>query len=238
MQCLILAGGFATRLYPLTINKAKALLEYRGKPNITQIVEKVPPDIDILISTNVRFVPEFLDWKDTLDRPVEILVEDAETNAQKKGAVSAIDFWIKNRGIREDLMIIAGDNYFEFDMTDLIEHFNNRNALIAVHDVGDIRKVCEIGKPCQFGLVTLWGDRIIGFVEKPEYPVSSIISTGIYILPRRIFPLLSSYCNECQRDNLGNFASYLLDRDEVQAYVFTETWCDIGEEIRLAALAV
>ncbi len=238
MQCLILAGGFATRLYPLTINKAKALLEYKGQPVINHIVNKVPQNMEVFISTNKKFEADFLDWKTTIDRPVNILVEEALSNGQKKGAVGSIDFWIKSCNITDDLMVIAGDNYFEFDLDDLIDGFDGQSAMIAVHDVGAIERFREDGRPCQLGLVTLKNNRITRFDEKPLVPTSNIAATGIYILPRRIYSLLSQYCAECQRDNLGNFASYLIDKEEVQAYVFTGVWQDIGDEILQASLAV
>jgi NDP-sugar pyrophosphorylase family protein len=110
--------------------------------------------------------------------------------------------------------------------------------MIAVHDVGSIEQVCEVGKPCQLGLVILNKNKIIRFDEKPSYPTSSIVATGIYLLPQRIFPMLSRYCSKCDRDNLGNFASYLLSEDDVDAYVFTDIWTDIGDEIMQDLAAV
>ena len=76
MKCLILAGGFGIRLYPLTINRAKALLEYKGKPLVTHIVAKVPENIDILVTTNRKFEADFRQWQRSLSRQVEICVED------------------------------------------------------------------------------------------------------------------------------------------------------------------
>jgi glucose-1-phosphate thymidylyltransferase len=238
MKCLILAGGFATRLYPLTENKAKALLEFRGKPVITHVVDRVPLNIAILVSTNKKFEADFLKWRQTLGRPVEMCIEAALTDTEKKGAVGAIDYWIKSKNITEDLVIIAGDNYFEFNLSDLIVKFNGRNPIIAAYDVGDKDKACEIGKACQLGLVILEKNRIVRFDEKPQEATSSILATGIYVLPPRIFPLLSQYCRESKRDNLGNFIAYLLDKEEVHAHVFTGTWIDIGDEIKKGKLAI
>lgn len=231
MKCLILAGGFATRLYPLTENKPKALLEFKGKPVINHVVSKVPRSIDILVAINKRFEAHFLNWKKTLDRPVEICVEEAVADEQKKGAVGAIDFWIKSKNITEDLMVIAADNYFEFDPSELLAKFNGQNVIVAVYDVGDKDKACEIGKACQVGLVTLENNRIIRLDEKPPEATSSIVATGIYVLPSRAFPLLSRYCSEHRRDNLGSFISYLLDFEEVHGYPFTGVWVDVGDEI-------
>ncbi len=238
MKCLILAGGFATRLYPLTVNKAKALLEFKGKPVITHIVDRIPQNIDILVTTNKRFETDFAEWQTTLDRPVEMLIEGAVTDDQKLGAVSAIDFWTKKKTIDEDLIVIAADNYIEFDLADLMAGFDGRNTLIAVHDVGDKDKACEIGKACQVGLVILDGNRVVRLDEKPLQATSSIVATGIYVLPSRIFPLLSQYCSEKRRDNLGSFINFLLDTEEVQAYPFTQVWADIGDEIGKGKLAI
>jgi len=80
MKCLILAGGFATRLYPLTINRAKALLAYGGKPVITHILDRIPRGVDVLVSTNKKFEVDFRDWQKTIDRDVEICIEDAMTD--------------------------------------------------------------------------------------------------------------------------------------------------------------
>jgi glucose-1-phosphate thymidylyltransferase len=230
MKSLILAGGFATRLYPLTINKAKALLEYKGRPLISHIVDKIPFDIDILITTNKKFEDDFKQWMNTVNRNVELCIEESTNNGQKKGAITAVDYWIRTKNIDTDLLVVAGDNYFEFDLQDFVNASNGRNALIAVHDVGERENACD-GKPCQVGLAVLEGNRVVQFDEKPERATSSFVSTGIYVLPRRVFPLLSEYCAESKRDNMGSFISHLVYTDRVDAYPFDATWIDIGPEL-------
>ena len=222
MMCLILAGGFATRLYPLTISRAKALLEYKGKPTINHIVDKIPRNIDIMVSINKKYEADFSSWQQGLDREVEILVEEALSEGQKLGAVSSLSYWIESRSISEDLLVIAGDNYFEFDIAQFIAAYNGINALVAVYDIGDKDKAS------QFGVVRLDGHRIAELQEKPASPESSLVATACYIFPRRIFPLLHQYCQQGRRDNLGSFIADLIDYDEVHAYIFTEPWLDIG----------
>jgi glucose-1-phosphate thymidylyltransferase len=236
MKCLILAGGFATRLYPLTLNKAKALLEYQGKPVISHLIDRVPPDIAIFVSTNRKFLADFLDWQRDLDRQVSICIEDAVTDAEKKGAIGAIDYWIKARNIDEDLLVLAGDNYFDMDLSGMIANYTGKYPLIAVYDVGEREKACEIGKACQLGLVTLKKNKVVHFDEKPEVATSSIIATGIYILPAKIFPILAQFCREIKRDNLGNFISYLLGQTPVYAHPVTGTWIDIGDQIKKGSI--
>jgi len=222
MKCLILAGGFGVRLYPLTLNKAKALLVYRGKPLLTHILGRVPNNIAVFVSCNRKFETDFCHWQKTINRQVEICVEDVWTEEQKKGAIGSLNFWIKSKNITEDLLVIASDNYFEFDLSKFILSYNGKNALVAVYDIGDKTKAS------QFGMVKLQGNRLVELEEKPAQPESSLIATAIYILPPRLFPLLSHYCTEGERDNLGSFIAHLINKEEVYAYTFTELWFDIG----------
>jgi NDP-sugar pyrophosphorylase family protein len=134
--------------------------------------------------------------------------------------------------------VIAADNYIEFDLADFIAKFDGRNVLMAVHDVGEKNRACEIGKACQVGLVILEGNKVIRLEEKPPVATSSIIATGIYIFPLRIFPLISQYCRERRGDNLGELISFLLEKEEIEAYPFTRIWADIGDEIMKGKLSV
>lgn len=222
MKSLILASGFGTRLYPLTINKAKGLLEYQGKPLLTHIVDKIPPGIDILINTNKKFEADFHNWQNTISKKVTLCVEPVLTEKDSMGAVGSLDYWITTKNITDDLMVIAGDNYFEFDLARFIGSFNGNNTLVAIHDIKDKQKAS------QFGIVKLNGHTIVEFEEKPLIPNTSLVATACYIFPRRIFPILSEYCASGKKDHLGSFISCLVDIDEVQACNFSETWLDIG----------
>jgi glucose-1-phosphate thymidylyltransferase len=221
MKSLVMAAGFGTRLYPLTLGKAKALLEYKGKPLINYVIEKIPQDIDILVNVNLRFEADFRRWQKTLDRKVTLCVEPVSTEQEALGAVGSIAYWVKEKRITEDLLVLASDNYFEFDLHQFISSYNGRNPLVAVYDMGDKSKVSE------FGVVRLDGNRIAELVEKPKKPKSSLVAIACYIFPQRIFPLLFQCCVE-GRDNLGTFVSYLVEVDEVRAFTFSQAWYDIG----------
>jgi glucose-1-phosphate thymidylyltransferase len=221
MKSLVLASGFGTRLYPLTQHKAKALLDFKGKPVISHVIEKIPPGIDILVNINRKFEADFRQWQGTLDRSVTLCVEPVSSEEEALGAVGSIDYWVKAKKISEDLLVVAADNYFEFDLNRFIKAYKGKNTLVAVHDIGDKSKAV------QFGVVQLKGNRIASFVEKPAQPKSSLVAIACYLLPPRIFPLLSQCCTG-RRDNLGNFISYLVEVDNVQAFTFKELWLDIG----------
>lgn len=227
MKCLILAGGFGTRLGKVSEQKAKALLEFRSKTLLTHIVDKIPLNMDIYISISKRFEDAFRQWQKAIGRPVKICVEEAWTEEQKKGAVSSVNYWINQEGIDEDLLIIAGDNYFEFNLPDFIHAFNGKNALVAVYDIGDINKAS------QFGVVSLIRNRIVNFTEKPITPKSSLVATAIYLLPRRIFPVITEYCSKEKKDKLGEFINHLVCTDKVYGFSFNELWLDIGSEIEI-----
>ena len=221
MKCLVLASGFGTRLYPLTQTKAKALLEYKGRPIINHVIDKIPKSIDILVNVNRKFEADFRRWQSSMDRKVTLCVEPALTEQEALGAVGSIDYWVRARNISEDLLVIASDNYFEFDLNRFIDAYKGKNTLVAVCDISDKNRAG------QFGVVKLKGNKIMELVEKPKKPESSLVAIACYIFPPRIFPHLFQCCRE-GRDNLGNFISYLVEVDEVQAYTFSEVWFDIG----------
>ena len=223
MKCLILASGFGTRLYPLTCNKAKALIEYKGKPLLTNIVGRVPHGIDILVTTNRKFEMDFRRWQEGLDRKVEIGVEDVWSESEKKGALGSLAFWVERRNIKEDLLVLASDNYFEFDLSRFIATYNGENVLVAVHDISDKSKAS------QFGVVRVDKGRIIELEEKPASPKTSLVATACYILPPRLLAILFLYHHRNPEvDQLGHFIAYLVKQDRVDAYIFTEVWLDIA----------
>jgi len=222
MKSLILASGFGTRLYPLTITKAKGLLEYKGKALISHVVDKIPQNVDILVNTNKKFEADFRHWQKSISRAVTLCVEPVLTEEQAFGAVGSLDYWIRAKNIADDLLVIASDNYFEFDLRQFIAAYNGKDTLVAVYDIGDKSKAS------QYGVVQLDGHRIAEFEEKPVQPASSLVAIACYVFPPRVFPLLSQFCAQSKRDNLGNFIAYLIERDKVHAYTFSEPWIDIG----------
>jgi len=222
MKCLILASGFGTRLYPLTMEQAKALLPYRGKPMINHIVDKIPPGIDILVNVNKKFAADFWTWQNKQSRKIDICVEDVSSEEERLGAVGALHHWIREKGIREDLMVFGSDNYFEFDLAKFMSEFDGRHVLVAVYDV------LAKDSARQYGVVKIEGNRIIELEEKPAFPKSSLVATACWILPVRIFPLISEFCRGERKDNLGNLITYLIEKENVFAYPFKEKWIDIG----------
>jgi len=224
MKCLIMAGGFDTKIYPFTQSKAKALITYRGKPLLTHLIEKIPPRIGVMVSINNRFEADFRQWLLRTKTNAELLVEQQAFAGQKTGAISALNLWIRQMAITDDLLVIGGDNYFEFELCNFITAYDQKHTLVAVCDIGDKDKASH------FGVVELTGTKITSFNEKPKLPSTSLIATACYVFPPRIFPLLECYCAERRPDNLGDFIAYLVVNDEVHGFTFKEPWFDIGSK--------
>lgn len=226
---MLLASGFGTRLYPLTRDTAKALIQYGGKPLLTHIVEKIPRNINILLVTNRKFEADFRYWREDIDRKVELAVEDVWTEKDKKGALGSLTFGMEQENISEDLLVLASDDYFEFDLSQFIAVYSGKNALVAVHDIRDKDRAS------QFGVVEIDKGRIVNCEEKPVHPKTSLIGIACYLLPPRLFPVLSRYHREHPEiDQLGHFITYLVERDTVDAYVFTELWLDTAGILSLS----
>lgn len=233
MHAFILAGGFATRLWPLTEKRAKPLLPLAGKPILTHLVETIPEDIPITVSTNAAFKDGFEEWAGHLTRPnVGILIEETKSDDEKLGALGATAQWIRNKQIEEDVLLLTGDNYIGFSIKKFLDAASPNVPLLAAHDIGDKEKAKA------FGTVLLDEDRktVKGFEEKPKEPKSTLISTGCSLLPQNTLGILSAFAQE-HPDNVGGiFEEFLRQGIPVECFTFTEPWFDIGSfEAYLAA---
>jgi glucose-1-phosphate thymidylyltransferase len=103
-----------------------------------------------------------------------------------------------------------------------MSEFDGHHVLVAIYDV------LEKDNATQYGVVRIEGNRIIELEEKPDFPKSSLVATACWILPARVFPLISEFCRGERKDNLGNLITYLIEKEDVLAYPFKEKWIDIG----------
>lgn len=229
MKCIILAGGFATRLWPLTEKTAKPLILLAGKPLISYIVESLPPELGIIISTNAVFAADFQDWKQHYfpTRDIEIFVEDSKSETVKKGALFATALVISEKNITEDVLLIAGDNYFGFSLEKFICQFEKYpdSALLAAYDIQEKEKATA------FGVIVPKeesADEVMSFQEKPEEPASTLVSTGCFLFPAELLLMLQEFAAK-SRDDLGKvFEHFLSQEKSVRYFSFAENWFDVG----------
>lgn len=215
-----MAGGYATRLWPITKGKPKPLLPVGDKYIIDHILEKTRNlGLDVYVSTNKFFERHFKSWAEK--NGVELIVEETLSEEEKLGTIGAISYALSRLGI-DDYLIVAGDNLFSFSLEDFLKHYKGK-PLVAVYDVGDF----ELAK--RYGVVLLEGDRVIDFQEKPVQPKSTLISTGVYAFPRDVMEMVDDYLNEGNKDSPGYFIEWLLKKGvEIYAYRFDDYWYDIG----------
>lgn len=230
MKAIILAGGYAKRLRPLTKNKPKQLLSVGGRPMIEYIIEKLEAqeEIDkIIISTNEKFGKNFKEWlleyKSIKD--ISLVIEPTVSEKNKLGSVGALGYLIKKENFNEELMIIGGDNLFEFDLRDLIIYYREKKGnVVALYDLKSIQKARS------YGVAKVDEEmRIIGFVEKPENPPSTLVSTACYMLSSEGVRSIITYLDKGENpDAIGFFIKWLIKRERVFGFVFSGRWFDIG----------
>lgn len=233
MHAFILAGGFATRLWPLTEARAKPLLPLAGKPLLHYTAERIPSDIPVTVSTNASFAKDFEAWKKTLNcTDVTILIEDAGHEDQKLGALGAVAKWAKEQKIDDDVLLLAGDNYVDCDVSEFLKLFTGK-PLIAGHDIGELDEAKRFGtivlpSPLGRGAGGEGTQTVSSFEEKPAHPKSTIVSTGWSVIPRAELSVLLAYASE-HPDNIGGiFEEFLRRKIAVECFVFKGLWKDIG----------
>ena len=221
MKAIILAGGYATRLQPLTDDLSKCLLPVGGKPMVDWILERIRgvEEIDeVHVVTNSRFANDFEQWA-MLKDGVTVHDDGTSSNEDRLGAIGDVAFTLDEARIVDD------------DLRSYVDFWRSKGvaSAVAVRDVGDLRLAS------QYGIVALdGGDRVIEFVEKPEKPTSTLAATATYIYHREHVPLVARYLADGNPpDQSGSFIEWLRSREPVYGYSFAGIWLDIGDKEQL-----
>ena len=230
MDCLILAAGYAMRLRPLTDAVPKQLLPVGGRPMVDWILDKVHEAgiDDVHLVTNARFANLFDRWAD--GKGVRVHDDGTMSNEDRLGAIGDIRFVQEQAGLDGDLLVIAGDNLFDYALSGFVAFWREKGgSALAVHDVGDLALVRR------YGVVDVDADdRIVSFVEKPEHPPSTLAATATYLYTREHAALVPRYLAEGNPpDQPGNYVAWLHTRGPVHAYAFPGGWWDIGDPQQL-----
>ena len=239
MNALILAAGYATRLYPLTSNKAKPLLEVGGKPIIQWLFDNlasVPNLGTVYIVTNNKFASDFQNWANayedrnrrTMSKSKIKIVNDGSTSDDDKlGAIGDINLVLTREDLADDdLLIIAGDNLFQQPLREFVEAAKRSQATVAVHDVGNLEAMKK------YGTVTVDKNGVItNFEEKPEKPKSTLAAVALYYYSREVLPLFTTYLAAGNNpDQPGLFLQWLYPRRPVNTFEIKGRWLDIGSK--------
>jgi glucose-1-phosphate thymidylyltransferase len=232
MKAIVLAAGYATRLRPLTDTWAKELLPVGGRPIIDWIIDAITQaEIvdEIHVVTNSHKVDAFSSWAD--GRNVVVHDDGTSSNEDRLGAIGDMLFVIERAQLDDDLLVIAGDNLFEFSLADFAAFWrsNGRSSAVAVRDVGSLELASH------YGIVALADDgRVLDFEEKPADPPSTLAATATYLFHREHARLIKSYLDgEHGADQPGRFVGWLQRREPVYGWLFDATWYDIGNHEQL-----
>ena len=225
----MLAAGYATRLYPLTENTPKPLLKVGEKTIINYILtklEEVKEVKDVYVVTNDKFYSTFVNWGKTVTSSfkLKIVNDGTKSNEDRLGAVGDIYFVVEQEKIKDDLLVIAGDNLFGFSLLDFVDFFKDKNSsIVAFHDLKDKHKVKS-----KYGIGIMQGSRVVDFEEKPTEPKSSLASTACYFFKKNDLLHIQNLVKTGKVDAPGNLIKYLAEKSEVHGFVFDEHWFDVG----------
>lgn len=232
MTTIILAAGYGTRLYPLTLEKPKALLEVGGKTILDRLVKGIA-SIEgcgkIFIVTNKKFHANFQTWANSAKYEVEIEVINDRTkdNETRLGAIGDINLVLEKKQIADDLLITGSDNLFELDLVELVRFGCKKRPFssIALFDVKE-KKLAK-----KYGICRLGGDsRVVSFEEKPAAPKSTLAATALYFIPKEKARKVYDYMKtDLPKDAPGNLMKWLANNDKLFGYVLSGAWYDIGD---------
>lgn len=235
MKVIILAAGYATRLYPLTLTQPKPLLPVAGKPMVEHVLDNLAPigGIDrVYVVTNAKFAGHFQAWseryrahKSKLD--FTIINDGSTDDSNKLGAIGDIHLVISKEKLDDDLIIVAGDNLFSESLQGFGTVCREKKApVLAVFDVGSLEEIKK------YNSITLDAQgKIVFFEEKPKVPASTLTGIALYYYPKSVLPLIHQYIAEGNNpDQPGRLVQWLYPRVPFHTWQVPGIWYDIGSK--------
>jgi glucose-1-phosphate thymidylyltransferase len=235
MKVIILAAGYATRLYPLTLTQPKPLLPVADKPMIEYVLDNLAPigGLDrIYVVTNSKFAGHFQKWADDYrQNKAELdfsIVNDGSTDdSNKLGAIGDLHLVLVREKINDDVIVVAGDNLFSEQLAEFGDFCREKQSpVLAVYDVGDLEEVKK------YNSISVDGTgRITFFEEKPKNPSSTLTGIALYYYPKATLSLIRQYVAEGNNpDQPGRLIQWLYPRVPVHTWKVPGLWYDIGSK--------
>ena len=228
MKCLILAAGYATRLYPLTENFPKPLLTVGEKTILDHLIDDIDLSGEIdeyVVISNHKYACHFEDWAKTKAQKITVVDDGTDTNETRLGAVKDIQFAIEKLGLDSDMLVIAGDNVLDFSLTKFISYAQEKNTSCIMRYFEPEHK-----KLIKCGVVTIDGnDKVLGMTEKSPTPATNWCCPPFYYYTKEDAKLVEAGINEgCGTDAPGSFIAWLCTKTAVHAMEMPGSRYDIG----------
>lgn len=228
MKCLILAAGYATRLYPLTENFPKPLLDVGGKTILDWLVDDIHTAglvDEFVVISNHKFAHHFDKWAATKTMKVTVVDDGTDSNETRLGAVKDIQFAIDQLGLDDDMLVIAGDNVLDFSLTKFLSYAKEKNTSCIMRYYEPEEK-----KLTKCGVVEIDdNDRIVSMEEKPAQPKSHWCCPPFYYYTKADAKLVAKGIEAgCGTDAPGSYIAWLCTQTPVFAMEMPGKRFDVG----------
>ncbi len=228
MKAIILAAGYATRLYPLTENFPKPLLEVGGKTILDWLIEDIHTSglvDEYIVISNHKFAEQFRSWAQNHTLPVTVVDDGTSTNETRLGAVRDIQFAVEALMIDQDVMVLAGDNVLDFSLVPFLRFGQKYNCSCVM-----CYEENELARQQRTAIITIDEERTItSYEEKPIKPKSNLAVPPFYFYKAQdIRRIQEGLTDGCGYDAPGSFAAWLSKHTMVKAYPMPGKRFDIG----------
>ena len=232
MKAIILAAGYATRLYPLTEHMPKALLTVCGRPILERLFDAFASEKEIdeiHIVSNAKFYQQLSDWAEHIQskylQKIIVWNDGTTSNDNRLGAIGDIMYVLEKAHIDDDLFVAASDNLLSEPLTDYFADFRQHGC-----DLLLAGKLDDPEERKRYAILELdETNRVICLEEKPSHPKSDIAAYAEYIYARETLPLFKTYIDEGNNpDSPGHFPEWLYKKKEIRAFLYGGECVDIG----------
>ena len=231
MICVLLAAGYATRMYPLTLNFPKPLLEIKGKTILDWMVDDLATGGKIdryVVISNHKYLPHFEKWTDmkrSAGFDIVVLDDGSTDNDNRLGAVKDIEFAIETLGLNDDLLVLAGDNVMDFSFNSFVDYYYEKKTTCIMR-----YRVPGLKGPCKFGVATVdENGKVLNMVEKPQVPESEWAVPPFYVYKKSDLGLFKKgIASGCKTDAPGSFIEWLCKQTVVHAFEMPGQRFDVG----------
>ncbi|MDE1920367.1 MAG: nucleotidyltransferase family protein [Candidatus Omnitrophica bacterium] len=230
MKALILAAGYGTRLASVAKDTPKPLITVGARPLVDYVVDKlqgIKALDEIVVVSNNKFAPHFQQWaKGHRGLPIRVVNDGTNAPEERLGSVGDMHFVWQKETSPCDWLVIGGDNLFDGEVSHFVDFAVSKDpaVTIGIFDIHDIKAATK------FGVLGVDAQhKVVSFQEKPEKPVSSLITMCLYYFPRPTLKFLPEYLKESKAvDAAGSYIKWLSENKAVYGFQFTGKWYDIG----------